>query len=139
MNACGVSMTEKTGVWDLLHKNTPQVDWARVENLVGTGICDVNGCLNGVCVWIENKLVRSGFKIKFQPTQPAWILRRIAHGGRVFILVRKDNTLYLYHGKQVQALVDVGLRLQPILKLSKPFNWPLLLDTLFGPVTGQKQ
>lgn len=104
----------------------------RVENLVGTGQPDVNGCLNGVEVWVELKYVRSGWAIKFQPTQPAWILKRTAYGGRVFILARKDDTFYLYRGAQVRELLDRGLRVDPLLRLEKPFNWPRLLEVLFG-------
>ena len=124
-------MTEKSGVWEPLRDGTPQVMWMRLENLVGTGMPDVNGCLNGVEVWLELKHVASGFKIKFQPTQPAWILKRTLYGGRVFVLVRKLDTLYLYHGSQVRELVDQGLRVQPVLRMAKPFDWDLLLDVVF--------
>lgn len=125
-------MTEAKHVWEPLRNACPQVMWMRVENLVGTGMPDVNGLLNGVEAWLELKHVSSGFKIHFQPTQPAWIFKRSLFGGRVFILVRKKDTLYLYHGKQVRELVDQGLRVQPLLLLDKPFDWHLLLETVFG-------
>jgi hypothetical protein len=125
-------MTEKSGVWDTLRKGCPQVQWMRLENLVGTGMPDVNGCLNGVEVWLELKYVASGFKIHFQPTQPPWIFRRALSGGRVYVLARKEDVLYLYHGSQIRELVAQGLRLQPILRLEKPFDWYLLLSVVFG-------
>lgn len=124
-------MTEQKHVWQPLKKGCPQVHWMRLENAVGTGMPDVNGCLNGVEAWIENK-VTDGYAISFRPTQPAWIFQRVMHGGRVFILVRKKDTFYLYHGSQIRELVEQGLRLQPVLRMDKPFNWPLLLQTVFG-------
>jgi hypothetical protein len=125
-------MTERTGVWLPLRKGCPQVMWTRIENLVSTGIPDVNGVLNGSEAWLELKYVASGFKIHFQPTQPPWIFRRALSGGRVYVLARKGDVLYLYHGQQIRELVVQGLRLQPVLRLAKPFDWYLLLSVVFG-------
>ena len=137
-------MTELGGVWHPLRNHSPEVDWCRLENLVGTGMSDANGCLNGVDVWVENKLIH-GNRIKFQPQQPAWIYRRVAHGGRVFILARKDGAMYLWHGVQVLRLVGPNptvsksgdiyadiRNIAPVLKLEEPFDWLLLLRALFG-------
>ena len=135
----GWTMTEKSGVWEPLRDGCPHVHWMRLENLVGTGMADVNGCLNGVEAWLELKHVAAGWKIKFQPTQPAWILKRTMYGGRVFVLVRKEDTLYLFRGAQVRELVADGLRVPPLLIMDKPFDWQLLLETVFGPRAAKPQ
>jgi hypothetical protein len=136
-------MTEQRHVWEPLRKATsPPVDWMRLENLVGTGMSDANGCLNGVEVWVEHKIVK-GHRIIFRPTQPAWMTRRAIHGGRVFVLARKDDFLYLWSGPglrvllqscqtQGDTLVADYRAADPVLLLPKPFDWQLLLETLFG-------
>ena len=135
-------MTEKTGVWEPLRKAAPQVHWTRIENLVGTGMSDVNGCLNGVEVWIENKLVH-GNQITFQPMQPAWIIQRLMHGGRVFVLARKNDMLYLYgweglvkllrtvkpQGKHLVADYRAAV---PLVIVQKPFDWEAVTGAVFG-------
>lgn len=135
-------MTEKTGVWEPLRDHSPQVHWMRVENLVGTGMSDVNGCLNGVEAWIENKLVK-GNQITFQPMQPAWIIQRIAHGGRVFVLARKGDALLVWAGPPLltllracqprgKALVVDYRASVPLLTMPPPYDWDLLVETFFS-------
>lgn len=134
-------MTEKSGVWEPLRDHAPQVHWMRIENLVGTGMADVNGCLNGVETWVENKLVK-GNQITFQPMQPAWIMQRLAHGGRVFVLARRKDTLLVWTGPALVKLVRacevrgkalvVDYRVSaPSLTLDVPFDWDVLIDALF--------
>lgn len=133
-------MTEKSHVWPLL-KNLLNVDFMRVENNAGTGAPDVNGCYMGVSVWIENKIIK-GKRTTFQPTQPSWIFTRTNHGGRVFVLARKDDTLYLYEGWRVRqwavagrVLSDGGISVEPqnpILTLEKPYDYLALRTAIFG-------
>ena len=134
-------MTEAQHVYAPMRKACPQVHWNRLENLVGTGAPDANGCLNGVEAWIENKIVH-GNQIRFQPTQPAWIIQRLMHGGRVFVLARKDDVLMLYQGdalfKLVRSVAPHGKHLtadyragKPLL-FPQPFQWGVLLQTVFG-------
>lgn len=73
---------------------------SRIENAVGVGMSDVEGCLEdplsgfGIQFWIELKSekrpVRSGTKIKprFQSTQEPWHRRRRGSGGRTFVLLQ---------------------------------------------------
>jgi hypothetical protein len=126
--------------------HTPGVDWMRLENLVGTGMPDINGCLNGVEIWVETKLCK-GNRITFEKFQPGWIMKRVRHGGRVFIFARHKDTYLLWHGfpeewqRDNTQLSDGGLSVDyrdatPVLVMDKPWDWKLLLDVLFKrPVT----
>jgi hypothetical protein len=92
---------------------------------------DINGCLGGTEVWVETKLV-TGNRIKFEPTQPAWLLKRCMSGGRVFVFARQKDTYLLWTGWQVRQLIDTDIRtVNPLLKLDRPYDWPLLMEVLF--------
>lgn len=138
-------MTERDHVYKPMRDALPQAMWTRLENLVGQGMPDVHGCYQGVDVWIENKLVK-GHRIIFQPTQPAWMMKRMAHGGRVYVLARKGDDLLLWSGRSLRALLmsckPVGKNLvadyrdsAPVLVLSKPFDWDRLLFELFTAIS----
>ncbi len=134
-------MTERQGAWEPLRKALPHVHWQRLENLVGSGVPDVNGCLNGIEAWVETKLIK-GNQITFQPFQPAWLLKRLHHGGRVFVLARKDDTLMLWGGSALAELLrsvkERGKVLVadyndsiPLVLTHQPFNWRVIANVLF--------
>lgn len=121
--------------------HSPGVDWMRLENLVGTGMPDINGCLNGVEVWVETKLVK-GNRIHFEPMQPAWIRKRTRAGGKVYIFARHKDTFLLWAGFPSEwmlngtPLSDGGLSVDyrdaaPVLKMDRPYDWKLLMEVLF--------
>jgi len=102
-------------------------------------------------VWLELKVFK-GNRIQFRPSQVAWISRRVAHGGRVYILARKDDRLILYEGKQLHDLLEAGVAaiddvkgpkaLTPAIvslayfittQHNKQFDWPALENALFPP------
>ena len=138
-------MTEKQHVYEPMRKALPEVDWCRLENLVGSGMADVNGCSRqGVAAWIETKIIH-GNQIKFQRFQPAWLLKRLSFRDRVFVLARKDDTLFLWGGNALQRLLlsveprqDGKILVadyrekRPSLILSKPFPWWQLEQYVFG-------
>lgn len=101
-------MTEVTGVNKLVRDHAAGVDWMRVENVATPGTPDLQGCYLGREAWVESKLIRSGNKIHFQPTQPAWIIHRTSCGSRVFILVRRGDELRLWPGDQMGELLSRG-------------------------------
>jgi hypothetical protein len=125
-------MTEAKDVWPHLRDAAKgRVHWERIENLVGSGRPDVNGCHGGVTVDIENK-VYDGNKLKFRISQPPWITKRCLAGGRVFVLARKKDTFYLYHGARVNELVAFGIKTEPLLVMPMPWDWPKMLEIIFG-------
>lgn len=138
-------MTERKHIWPLLKQNISAA-WTRIENTAVPGAPDVHG-QNGTSVWIENKIF-TGRKLHFRPSQPAWIMRHVAHGGRVFIIARKNDTLLLWRGSDLPELLRRGTAsvdgiaspvAPPGLSVdlavwasSKPFDWPGLQKVLFG-------
>lgn len=66
----------------------------RMENSVGSGAADVEGCLDGSQFWIELKCEArptqptTKIKPRFQPSQGPWHRRRRRSGGRTFVLLQ---------------------------------------------------
>lgn len=88
-------MKESTHVYELLRRNMPEVHWQRIENVAGTGVPDVNGCLDGIEFWIECKIGKAG-SFEIRPDQIAWHTKRVNKGGRCFVVVREDSTMRVY-------------------------------------------
>jgi len=86
-------------------------DWQSIENWgVGSGVPDANFCgPGGVEGWVEFKAAR-GWQVPLAPTQVAWIERRVRAGGRVFVAVRKDQSLWLFHGAHAREFATGDLR-----------------------------
>lgn len=125
------------GLGKEFQKHLPRFHWQRIESgLTGLGIPDLNGCKNGIEFWIENKCVRVGHKIKFQPGQVGWIERRRRNGGKVFIAVRYQipggprrgpaiDDIRLFSGNDVRALDTDPRGVRPLLSgQGGPSNWP---------------
>ena len=89
-------------------------DWQSVENWgVGSGVPDANFCgPGGVEGWVEFK-VAIGWQVRVAPTQVAWIGRRVRAGGRVFVAVRRDQSLWLFHGDRAMDLAMGDIRSVP--------------------------
>jgi Holliday junction resolvase len=109
-------------------KSLPQVHWATVESrTTESGIPDINGCLNSAEFWVECKTTKA-FAVVMRPMQIAWILRRVRHGGKVIIAVRKKNTkvdeLYLIDGSKVKELNEKGLHGFSPIGIGGPSQWP---------------
>jgi hypothetical protein len=74
----------------------------RIENAVGTGMCDVNICIAGTESWVELKQL-DNWPVKadtlvlvphYTPQQRNWQRARAQAGGRVYVLLQVD-TFYL--------------------------------------------
>lgn len=87
---------------------------SRVENAVGTGMADVEACLDGSQTWIELKCETrpsdpsTKIKARFQPSQIPWLKKRIKAGGRAFVLLQvgkgHDAERYLIPGDAAEIL-----------------------------------
>lgn len=112
--------TEKQ-LYARLKAMAPNAHWQRIETGAGTGVPDVNVCLNGVEEWLELKiaLVKQGhMKIELRDSQVAWLNRRIRAGGRVSVVIGVETSI------QVHTLAGAMLcnkRYQPI-KLMKSID-----------------
>ena len=116
-------MTEKT-LWKHL-KDHLSGHWTRIENGVGPGIPDSEGCYEGKQVWLELKIDQGGY-IEFELAEHAWIFNRVMQGGRVFIVVACGKELRLIPGYFITSLFRarraIFRRTKPALKSSEP--WP---------------
>ena len=71
-----------------------QLHLSRVENSAGSGMADVEGCLNGIQFWVELKCESrpsdpdTKIRPRFQPSQGPWHRRRRRSGGRTFVLLQ---------------------------------------------------
>jgi hypothetical protein len=91
----------------LFKAHLPEMDWVSIDVTSGRGVPDSNACFKGVEFWIEHKATK-GRRVIMRPEQVGWIERRMRHGGRVFISVRRFNSrvdeLYLLWGASARFL-----------------------------------
>jgi len=79
----------------------------------GGGVPDQNYCKNHIEGWVEGKAC-SHWRITIRPMQVGWAERRIRHGGRVFVAVRRvDVELWMFHGSLMRALQDARIDALP--------------------------
>lgn len=109
------------GLRPLFRAHLPQFDWTSIESgATGGGIPDSNFCSRGIEGWIEYKQT-PGYTVTLQPEQIGWIARRVRHGGRVWVAVRRRaaagprrggpcDELHLFKGKHVKVARSTGLR-----------------------------
>ena len=136
-------MTESKHIWAPLRDNLRDPHWERIENSAGRGRPDVNGCLRGHVVDVELKIFH-GRQLVFREGQPVWIHKRAWAGGRVFVLARAGDVLYLYqavevvgssvprtllaNGDTAYTVLDV---VSPLCVCPRPFNWKALQAYMF--------
>lgn len=105
-------MSTDGGLRQLFRRKFQEWHWTSIETgAVSPGTPDAEFCApGGISGWCEFKQT-SGWKVTFQPLQPAWIHRRARLGGRVFIVVRrKKDFLYVIPGDKVLDLEENGLK-----------------------------
>jgi hypothetical protein len=103
----------------IFRKHLPHFDWQSVETWsTGRGVPDLNYCCCGSEGWIEGKVTKT-HRAVIGPEQVGWIERRVRHGGRVFLAVRRLNPiatvrkvaadeLWLIHGQHIRQVKDEG-------------------------------
>lgn len=133
---------KESALWTQLRTKVLGVFWSRIESSAGGGIFDVNGMAEGGReAWIELKIMK-GNRLEFQKTQVAWALRRLSMGAKnLFVIARKDNDLYVFHGSVTQRVpskvyektVSIAPKDEDIICIyRKPFAWDDLKETVFG-------
>jgi hypothetical protein len=105
------------GLRKLFIANVPRkVDWLTIET-GGTalGVADLNGCSNGVEVWIEMKKADHWAVGNVRTAQVGWIERRVRNGGRCFVAIRRaDDEMWLLRPASARLLISgVSLRELP--------------------------
>lgn len=133
-----MSSRPDSGLRALIHKSLPMPDfkWAAVETgASAAGLPDSHFLYRpgGFTGWVESKKT-DHWAVKFEPHQVQW--HRLHYAAvRGFIAVRalgKNQTdgfgdgLYLYQSHQIDELVELGLRLEPLLRITgsvRSWNW----------------
>jgi hypothetical protein len=121
----------------IFRNHLPMVAWSTIETgAVEPGVADLNGLLNGVEFWVENKRTLA-YAVEVKPSQVAWHRLRWAKRGRTFFAVRRcGSELWLIEGRHALQLKDYGLRDCPTLLVADggPARWPWarVLDLLVG-------
>ena len=97
-------MKNESKFWKLLKKNTPKIQWTRLESWASFGVPDLLG-YHDTCGFfmVELKVIR-GNKISFSPHQKLFHITRTK---RNFILVQQPslNLVKLYESKAVPGLL----------------------------------
>lgn len=107
--------------------------WQRIETGgTGRGIPDVFGAYDEVCCWVELKVAK-GNKVLLRPEQVAWLIKFGQTGLPTFILVGTDKRkMYLFSGLEAILVKDLGLKAEPLLLLTAPYDWEKLQEVLFS-------
>ena len=104
----------------------PHVHLVRVENGVGTGTPDVNGCVVGVEWWAELKGLRSWKSVPdtrvmtlehdLLPSQRAWLRARYIAGGNAWVIlgVREPKEWLIWEGWRAAEVIGNSTRLELI-------------------------
>ena len=103
----------ESNLWKYLKQNTPSISWTRLENSSVQGTPDLLGYnKKGHFFTVELKVSKHN-KVSISPHQISFHLR---HPSNSFILIKSlvPSRLKLYEGKQIQFLVERGLRLEPL-------------------------
>lgn len=99
-------------------KNVPQLTdrLDRIENVVVTGMPDINFCSGGVECWIELKSPKEpvrtttrlfGSNHKVSQEQSNWMLRQRRAGGRCYVLIATDKRWILIGGGLADKINDM--------------------------------
>ena len=97
-------------LWRYWKKNTPKINWTKIENTSSLGTPDLLGYnTSGTFFTVELKVTK-GNKLRFSPHQFAFHLK---HSKNTFILAMHlaSSCLKLYEGHQIEELVARGLKL----------------------------
>lgn len=99
---------KETRAFTRLKRAYPKAHWIRLEGYASTGCPDVNGCFNGVEVWIELKqfkkpkkqdgLIRLGTGKKSVRDQMLWGAMRRRVKGRTYYGIMVDSEFFLVGG-----------------------------------------
>ena len=97
-------MKPESKFWKLIKKNTPKIQWTRLESWASFGVPDLLG-YNDNCGFfmVEMKIAR-GPKISFSPHQKMFHLTRT---NRNFILLQEplEGNVKLYESKAIHGLL----------------------------------
>jgi hypothetical protein len=94
-------MPSEKSMWGELRPLLKGLDPVRVENMVQVGTPDINYTLGWIELKYEPNWPKRGGPLRvdhFTKEQRAWITRRVAHLGKVFLLLKVAEEWLLFEG-----------------------------------------
>jgi hypothetical protein len=133
-------MASDGGLRPLFRTRLRRFFWVPVETPIsGGGVPDHHWCCDGVMGWNEYKAA-SAWKVRFRPEQTGWHETYARHGGRSFVIVRKQTAtaddLFCYRGVDIRLVRDHGLKTDPLLLCRggpSRWDWAALESLLLRP------
>ena len=125
-------MPSESNLWRLVRDRLPKIHWQRIETgSTARGVPDLNGCFEGQEFWVELKAIR-GNRLGLTPMQISWLTQRTMHGGKCFVLGRKDRTIRLFRVGSLSEIKGLKWTSPYTIELVPPFTWELLHEALIG-------
>lgn len=126
-------MLEKE-LWLKVKTSWPHVHCDRIENAASFGTPDVNCCHDGCEWWMELKVTVNGMT-KIRHTQLAWLARRVAVNGRIYIMAAEEatNKVSLFYAKELFTATDVIMAQIGQLKLNVHRLTPIIVAEMTKP------
>lgn len=90
----------------LIAKFPPGTHAQRIESSSGSGVPDINLCLDGHEFWIETKIQTPGGHVLLRPYQWAWISRRVAAVGRGYVVAESADSriVLIWHFGDIEVI-----------------------------------
>tara|TARA_B100001964_G_scaffold206035_1_gene236838 strand:+ start:103 stop:459 length:357 start_codon:yes stop_codon:yes gene_type:complete len=98
-------MKPERKLWHDLKKNTQDIIWNRIENLVGLGLPDLLGYNRMKKYFTVELKIASGNKVRLSPHQISY---HVQHPVNSYILIRKHEQLMLVTGAEIMELAANG-------------------------------
>ena len=98
-------MKPETNLWKKLKKNTPKIDWTRLESWVSYGVPDLLGYHDSCGFFMVELKVTKTSKVSFSPHQKLFHLTKTK---RNFILLEDTSlrVIKLYESKSIHGLLS---------------------------------
>ena len=123
-----VSKTRESQLWNWFYQGIkhyrPSLHIQRVENLVMTGVPDVEGFFLGTQFWVELKSINDSecFDVEVSPEQVMWHRARQLAGGKTWFLIVEDDKRWVLdrladHERFRLVLEELGI---PIAQVERP-------------------
>ena len=97
-------MKPETNLWKKLKKNTPKIDWTRLESWASFGVPDLLGYHNSCGFFMVELKVTKTHKVSFSPHQKLFHMTKTK---RNFILLQDTSlgAIKLYESKSIHGLL----------------------------------
>ena len=123
-------MKPESKFWKLIKKNTPKIQWTRLESWASFGVPDLIGYHDSCGFFMVELKYTTTNKVRFSPHQILWAKQKL---NRNFLLLehappRLPSTIKLYESKSIEGLLLDHREVKPI----AVNDWLLIQNKLIG-------